>query len=387
MSDIILTLVVAGVVGIVLWKLKVPGGMMVGAILGTAIFNITLGRAHMPSEAKFIAQCLAGAFIGCSMGRDDVKEMKNLVKPAAILLGAVFTLNMILGTVIYMCSSMDILTSLLCAVPGGMSDVPIIASDMGADATKVALLQFVRMFTGITIFPSFIIAMTRNEAAASGQSQGGAVHTASAPAGADQARTAAAGTDHANAKTAAAGTDQANAKSADASEKKGHPQYAFPMTLAIALICGRIGKKLGIPAGTLVFSMIGVMIVNIRFGAAFLPKWAKRVAQVLSGAYIGCSVGASDIAALQYMVVPALLILLGYSVNCFIVGHILHSRCGFPLRLGFLIATPAGASDMALLSADLGVESKELVELQIIRMVVVVSVFPQVISLIAKTFG
>ena len=42
---------------------------------------------------------------------------------------------------------------------------------------------------------------------------------------------------------------------------------------------------------------------------------------------------------------------------------------------------------MALISADIGVESAELVALQVIRMVVVVSVFPQLIVLLAHRFG
>lgn len=40
------------------------------------------------------------------------------------------------------------------------------------------------------------------------------------------------------------------------------------------------------------------------------------------------------------------------------------------------MTTPAGASDMALISADLGVTNKAVIELQIIRMMVVISVFP-----------
>ena len=38
---------------------------------------------------------------------------------------------------------------------------------------------------------------------------------------------------------------------------------------------------------------------------------------------------------------------------------------------------------MALISADLGVTDKTVIELQIIRMVVVISVFPQIIAAIS----
>ena len=40
-----------------------------------------------------------------------------------------------------------------------------------------------------------------------------------------------------------------------------------------------------------------------------------------------------------------------------------------------------GTSDMALISADLGVTDKVVIELQIIRLLVVISIFPQIIAL------
>jgi hypothetical protein len=46
-----------------------------------------------------------------------------------------------------------------------------------------------------------------------------------------------------------------------------------------------------------------------------------------------------------------------------------------------LVATPAGATDMALISGDLGISSLDLNVLQIIRMITVVSIFPQIIRL------
>ena len=56
--------------------------------------------------------------------------------------------------------------------------------------------------------------------------------------------------------------------------------------------------------------------------------------------------------------------------------------CGMSRRESMLAATPAGASDMALISADLGVQSPDLIVLQVVRMLVVISVFPQIINLL-----
>ena len=62
----------------------------------------------------------------------------------------------------------------------------------------------------------------------------------------------------------------------------------------------------------------------------------------------------------------------------------LHRFCGLRRREAMLAATPAGANDMALISGDLGVHSQDLNVLQIIRMIVVVSVFPQIVRLVVS---
>ena len=51
---------------------------------------------------------------------------------------------------------------------------------------------------------------------------------------------------------------------------------------------------------------------------------------------------------------------------------------------GSLMAIAAESSDMALISADLGVQSPDLIVLQVVRMLVVISVFPQIIHLLVR---
>ena len=133
--------------------------------------------------------------------------------------------------------------------------------------------------------------------------------------------------------------------------------------------------------------MAAVIALKLLSGRAVLPLWAKRLAQALSGAYIGSGISRGDILKLRYLLLPAGLLLAGYFVNSLLTGKMLHRCFGLRRRVAMLAATPAGATDMALISADLGVDSKELIELQLIRMVAVISIFPQIIVLVAGIFG
>ncbi len=346
MFNLGLTLLTALVSGFLFYKLKVPGGMMVGAIVGVSALSITTASAFMPSEAKLTAQCLAGAFIACSVEKSDLQNLKRIWKPALFLLGAMLGLNLIAGLLIYWSSPLDMVTSLISAVPGGMSDIPIIAADMGADAPKVALLQFVRMSAGIGLFPSLIALVTKDEKEASGK-----------------------------------------AESLPPKRSDSISPLELLLTLLVALGCGIFGKWIGIPAGALVFSMLGVIALKMSTGKAFLPVWAKRLAQMLSGAYIGSGIGREDLLALRFVIFPAVLLLACYFANALLTGRLMHRLFGLGRREAMLAATPAGATDMALISSDLGISSSTLIELQVIRMIVVISLFPQIIRIVVAAFG
>lgn len=339
MVPFFLTLAISSAVGFLFLKGKVPGGMMVGALVGTVILNISTEFAYMPATARMAAQITAGAFIGASLKRSDVRRMPRLAKPAVILLCGMLTLNLVLGVVVHAVSGLEWMTSFFCAVPGGMSDTPIIAAEMGANGAVVAFMQFFRLVAGIGVFPSVIMMLTRHEVMEE--------HTP---------------------------------------QIKEAKQKATPgsvcITVAVAAACGIVGKLSGIPVGALTFSMISTAALKLSTNRAAIPMWLKRIAQILSGAYIGCSIGPQELLDMRHLILPACLLVLAYLLNCFVLSTLLCRFCGMPRREAMLVATPAGASDMALISGDMGISNQDLNVLQIIRMIVVVSVFPQIIRLI-----
>jgi hypothetical protein len=52
-----------------------------------------------------------------------------------------------------------------------------------------------------------------------------------------------------------------------------------------------------------------------------------------------------------------------------------------------LITTPAGASDMALISSDMGVENTDVIIMQVLRAVIVMTFFPQIIHIVVYFIG
>jgi membrane AbrB-like protein len=230
-------------------------------------------------------------------------------------------------------------------MPGGVRDTPIIAAIMGADGTKVAVMQLVRQILGIGVFPALIFVYDNK------QNKGE--------------------------------PDRGREVFKDKRQKsKTKSWQAFLCTAAVAVIFGLLGDISGITAGSFVFAIVTVLVLKLVFDFAYIPKGLKKCAQVLSGCYLGSTMGLSDVLSLRYLLIPLAVIVLGYAANCYLTGIIISQTCGFTRKEAMLITTPAGASDMALISEDLGVENTDIIILQVLRAVVVMSLFPQIISLV-----
>lgn len=353
MLNFLVTIAAGTALGMLFCRLKAPGGMLLGGILGAAILNITVDMAYMPEAGKIVAQITAGAFIGSGVSREDLLQMRHILKPAGILMTGFLITNIAVGFLIWWLTPLDLVTALFSAVPGGITDIPLIAADMGAKPVQVALLQFVRLLIGIGVYPSIVNRMYQEDSP----------------------------------DAAAAGKAEEPAQPTAEKEPAGQKWSAFFRTAVVAGASGLLGRYLGIPAGTLVFALFSVILLKFLTGQSGLPSWSRRVAQVLSGAYIGCTVEGSDVSELRYLLVPVVIIVILYTANFFLTGRLIHRFCKMPRKEAMLGSIPAGATDMALISMDLGINNPDLVMLQVIRLVVVVSVFPSIIGLIVGLVG
>lgn len=349
---ILLTLAVAAAGGLLLLKWKVPGGMLVGAIIGVVILNLITGQAYIYPQARVLAQVLTGAYIGCMVTKEDLAHLPGVVGPYLTVMASFLVLNLLVGAFIFHVTDLDLLTSLFCAAPGGMTDTPLVAMDMGADASMVAVMQFVRMVFGMSCLPLIIIfAGQALDPKAAKSAEGRELQT----------------------------HEKKNAS------PSSHPSLKkFIPTFLAALCAGVIGKLTGMPAGTLTFSLVAVIVVKLLFDTQPMPMWVRRLAQVVSGCCIGAGITKEQIFQLRQLILPAIILCLGYILLCLGVGYMMARIFHMDLREAMLCLSPAGASEMALIAADLGIYSTNLVVLQICRLLGVVIIFPHIFAVLAK---
>ncbi len=341
-GEILITLALAALIGFALDRLKVPGGMMIGAVIGACAVNLSLSGVQLPPAFKTVAQIIAGAFIGCGVRREDLRQMRAILLAAGVVIGCLLLVNLGAAYLICRTGPVSYLTALFASAPGGLSDIPIIAADMGADASQVLALQLVRFVMGIAIFPSLI------------------AHLTPRPSGAE------------------------DGEMQQKQPRTGGRKRDMLITLAVAAAFGLLGKASPVPGGTMAFATLGAIAFKLAYPAAWLGRPVRKGAQLLSGAYVGAGIGMAQLVQLRFLALPAVMLLLAYSLGAVLIASLLQRLRIFDRREAYLAATPAGASDMALISADLGVYNVKLVLLQVMRLITVILLFPSIFWALAR---
>lgn len=346
MLNFVWYVIIAILGGLLLQKCKVPGGMMVGAAIACGIANVTFALGESPSMVKIMAQVLTGVYIGINIDAQELKDIKYIFKPLLIVIIGLLITNIITGYIISRISSLDLMTSMLSAAAGGVSNMPLIAGDLGANPAMVAIFQSVRMIIGIGVFPSLISVFSKRKKVNNNQT----IQNVSKP------------------------------PKNDAVTFDSSMWIKLIMIIIVCLFIGWVGTRISFPSSYLIFPLlacIGFKMLKVNITG---PILLRRVAQILSGIYIGTCFNRSDLYTLQYIIIPIILMIVLFVVNFLISGWIIHAKKYFGFAESLLAASPAGASDMALVTEDLGIQNTNLNLLHVLRLLVVVVIFPFILE-------
>lgn len=353
--SIIITLIVALIGGFIALRLKVPAGAMIGSMLFVALLNLTTGLAFMPREVKIFTQIIAGLFIGTNIRRNDVLALRSMIKPAIITVFLILCFSLGMGMVLHKISGYDFVTAMFASAPGGIVDMTLISYDMGADTSVVSVLQLVRLISVISLFPPIIkwvitkFNLDKNIDKSHSKKN--------------------------NETTTVKGSDDFN-------DWNKNTYCSMGITILVATISGLTGYALHIPAGTIMFSMIGVAMQNIFFNNAYMPMPVKKFAQVCAGTLIGEGITIAAVLSLRTAILPAIILLIGFIILTLTTGYILYKTSDLDIVTAFFACAPGGASDISLMAGDFGAETAKVTVIQLIRVVGVIAFYPMIIHLL-----
>lgn len=340
----LITILISLLSGFIAKILRIPSPFLIGGILGVSIFNILTANATSLGFNKFFLQVISGSFIGSTLGKVELINMKAIILPSFFMIIGMMIVNVFVGTLIYFVTPMDYLTALLSSIPGGVTETTLMAESMGAVVSSVAMMQLVRSIGSLIIFPILIGLLIKN---------------------------------------------QNDNILEDNKYNKTYPRKRIRAFLT--LIIGTIGGLLGyffpsIPASPMVFSLILVSFFNILIFECEIPVSLKRVAQIFTGTFVGTKVTVDTIIAIRFIILPLLILMISYLFFHSLLGLILSKI--FKINKGVMLFSciPAGASDIALIASDYNCKSSYIAIFQIIRLISSIIIFPVMINFVATNF-
>jgi membrane AbrB-like protein len=138
-------------------KWKVPAAEIMAGILVAAISNpLILHLDTYPSVWRPFSTWIIGAAIGCQITKKSLRAIRHFIPICGILTLLLVAAGILLGCLLSVATSLDIITSLLGSCPGGIDAMVLLATDMRASAPLVATMHTIRQILIMLTMPFLI---------------------------------------------------------------------------------------------------------------------------------------------------------------------------------------------------------------------------------------
>ncbi len=145
--------VLGGLAGIVS---QAPAGGIIGALIGSAAFELLTERPVPVRKFQVGVQVLAGGVIGLQVSGEFFGQLTRLAGAGTLIVSIQMLLWFATGWMLVRLFRYDVPTSALASTPGGMSGIIATASSSGADEVVVTFIHLVRLSTIIVVVPILV---------------------------------------------------------------------------------------------------------------------------------------------------------------------------------------------------------------------------------------
>ena len=351
----LITIAVGTAGGLIARKLRMPSGAMVGSMFAVIILNLITEKALFYQDVKTVLQIMSGTMIGCRVGREDLIELKKLVKPIILLIIAFICMNLIFGGLMIAFTDLDVPTALFSCSPGGASDMALIGEELGANPAQIAFLQVLRLLIIFTFCPPLFRYLFEKKIKPSASSEAPEV-----------------------------------TEEADEPENSTMPSATdYRKLVVVFVICAAAGlflNFLGVTSGAMLGAMIAGAVFTVFKGKNRFPVNLRTFMSILSGAYMGCKFTRADLANIHVLLIPILIMFLGIITFILVNAALLSRFTDLDYQTAMFASTPGGISEMALLSEEMGVDSFKVSVLHTCRLFFVIAFFPTMNKLVCSRF-
>lgn len=149
----------------VLGLVRVPAGVLIGSVLGSALVNRSRLVEGGPRSAPRAVRICGLALLGCTVATQiDAETVDGLLRIWAPLLAGVALLlvaDVVLACLLVLRYRVDVVTAVLACAPGGFSAISGVADEMGAQLGVVIAVHTVRILTVVLLVLPVLITLAR----------------------------------------------------------------------------------------------------------------------------------------------------------------------------------------------------------------------------------
>jgi membrane AbrB-like protein len=326
--------------------MKVPASAIMGAMLSAGFFTI-MGWAPSaaPAHLNFLLQIVLGLFIGLKVSRDAGSVFRKMAPVA--LLAAVWWLALPLGLgwILSISFGLDFPTALLSTVPGGLSEMSLMALTLGADATVVALMQFFRLGTVAVGMPLISSWLSQRFECNEERADPGLTSAPEPPTG------------------------------------------ILPLVtvLSVATLGALIGTWMGLPSGGFVGALVLTGIASfLGIPLRPLPRNTRNLALLGLGSTIGLSATSDTVAALGQIIVPMIAITVTMLFWGMLLAVIVRRTMKWNMMTCLLASAPGGVTALSAISEEIGANPLYVSLLHLVRLFSIFLLLPPIIRHLAQ---
>ncbi len=329
------TILCATLGGFVGKQLRIPAGGLIGSLVFVSVLNIASPIVTYPAQMRILVQIISGVLVGSRFTKNDVLRLKAMMLPAGILSCLLLVITVLFAFLMDYCTSVDLTTAFFSCAPGGVSDLALIASDLGANPEQVALLQLGRFAFVLLFFPVYIKKRYLNK------------------------------------KT------QTYVQVESRTEQNDTPKPVCNLlSISLGVSGGFLFRALGIPAGAIMGAILCTIIGNFLVSRVYFPNITKFIIQILAGCYIGSQINSEAILSIPQLIVPLLIVLVGILVMAFLCAVIIQKTTKLDYVTSLFACIPGGIAEMGIIADDLGLDTPKIIVMHTVRVIAVICFFP-----------
>ncbi len=154
--------------------------------------------------------------------------------------------------------------------------------------------------------------------------------------------------------------------------------------VVVVAVGAYVFERLRIPAGALIGAMVAAAVLNLSaFELPPLPEWVRFASFAAIGWLLGAQFTHETLTNLRSSLGPIALVVVTL-VTTGVVLAIVLQRLGIDAATAYLAATPAGISQMAAMSVDVGADAALVVSTHLVRVITVVTITPFIVRAVLE---